>query len=123
MKIFKLRPDVIIIALLLFVSIAAMGIMYFSRETGGSVVVRVDGVEIERLMLTDDGTYSLNGGSNILVIGDGAAWLIEADCPDHICIKQGKISFKGQCITCLPNRLTVKVEGNAENNGIDIIAS
>ena len=86
----------------------------------GQVVVRVDGVEVERHSLALNGTFPLNGGSDILVIENGQAWLSEANCPDHICVKQGKIHYTGQVITCLPNRLTVTVEGG-ESNGIDLV--
>ncbi len=116
----KLRADLILIAALL----ALAGILFLAlnhgRREGGVVVVRVDGAEVERHSLSLNGTFSLNGGSNILVIQDGRAWLSEANCPDHICVKQGKIHYTGQVITCLPNRLTVTVEGG-ESDGVDFV--
>jgi len=75
----------------------------------------VDGEEVEQYSLSDEGTYPLNGGTNILHIEGGEAWLTEADCPDHLCVKQGKISKTGQVITCLPNKLTVTVYGAEES--------
>ena len=80
----------------------------------------MDGRVTERHSLTINGVYPLNGGSNILVIENGEAWLSEADCPDHLCVKMGKIRYNGQTITCLPNRLTVTVEGG-ESNGVDFV--
>lgn len=116
----KLRADLILIAALL----ALAGILFLAlnlgRQEGGAVVVRVDGVVTERHSLAVSGTFSLNGGSNILVIRDGYAWLSEADCPDHLCVKMGKIHYTGQVITCLPNRLTVTVEGG-ESDGVDLV--
>ena len=116
----KLRADLILIAALL----ALAGILFLAlnhgRQEGGVAVVRVDGVEVERHSLSLTGTFPLNGGSNILVIRDGQAWLSEANCPDHICVKQGKIHYTGQVITCLPNRLTVTVEGG-EDDGVDLV--
>ena len=116
----KLRADLILIAALL----ALAGILFLAlnhgRQEGGVAVVRVDGVEVERHSLSLNGTFPLNGGSNILVIWDGQAWLSEANCPDHICVKQGKIHYTGQVITCLPNRLTVTIEGG-EDGGVDLI--
>jgi len=116
----KLRNDLILIAALLLIA----GVLYLAlnlgRQEGGVVVVRVDGVEVERHSLAVNGTFPLNGGSNILVIEDGKAWLSDANCPDHICVKQGKIHYTGQVITCLPNRLTVTVEGG-ESDGVDLV--
>lgn len=116
----KIRNDLILIAALLLLA----GILYLAlnlgRREGGVVVVRVDGAEVERHSLAVNGTFPLNGGSNILVIEDGKAWLSDANCPDHICVKQGKIHYTGQVITCLPNRLTVTVEGG-ESDGVDLV--
>ena len=70
--------------------------------------------------LSDSGRYELNGGTNILVIEDGAAYMLEADCPDHICVSQGKVRYAGQCITCLPNKLTVTVYGTDE--GVELVS-
>ncbi len=116
----KLRNDLILIAALLLIA----GVLYLAlnlgRQEGGVVVVRVDGVEVERHSLSVNGTFPLNGGSNILVIEDGKAWLSDADCPDLLCVKQGKIHYTGQVITCLPNRLTVTVEGG-ESDGVDLV--
>lgn len=116
----KKRADLILVVALLLLA----GILYLTmnanRQEGGVAVVRVNGVETERHSLAVDGTFSLNGGTNILVIQDGQAWLSKADCPDLLCVKQGKIHYTGQVITCLPNRLTVTVEGG-ESNGVDLV--
>ena len=117
----KKRADLIPVVALLLLAGALYLTLNANRKEGGVAVVRVNGVETERHSLAVDGTFSLNGGTNILVIQDGQAWLSEADCPDLLCVKQGKIHYTGQVITCLPNRLTVTVEGG-ESNGVDLVA-
>ena len=117
----KKRADLILVVALLLLAGALYLTLNANRQEGGVVVVRVNGVETERHSLAVDGTFPLNGGTNILVIQDGQAWLSEADCPDLLCVKQGKIHYTGQVITCLPNRLTVTVEGG-ESNGVDLVA-
>ena len=95
--------------------------LYFNKgEEGAGVIVRVDGVETARYSLSESGRYELNGGTNILVIEDGAAYMLQADCPDHICVSQGKIRYTGQCITCLPNKLTVTVYGT--DQGVELVS-
>ena len=93
----------------------------FNREQGAAVVVRVDGADVAKYGLHQNGTYPLNGGSNTLVIDNGEAWLSHANCPDELCVKQGKISLNGQVITCLPNKLTVTVYGAAQND-VDLVS-
>ena len=116
----KKPADLILVVALLLLA----GVLYLTlnanRQEGGVVVVRVNGVETERHSLALDGTFPLNGGTNLLVIQGGQAWLSEADCPDKLCVKQGKIHYTGQVITCLPNRLTVTVEGG-ESDGVDLV--
>ena len=116
----KLLTDLCVILALLLLAGGLYLALLLGREAGGFAVVRVDGVETERHALSTDGIFPLNGGSNILVIENGEAWLSEADCPDLLCVKMGKIRFNGQTITCLPNRLTVTVEGG-ESDGVDLV--
>ncbi|MBQ3482497.1 MAG: NusG domain II-containing protein [Oscillospiraceae bacterium] len=117
----KRRADLIVIASLLLLALILWLVLGAFRTEGGVVVVCVDGVETERHALTEEGVYPLNGGSNILVISEGQAWLSEANCPDLLCVKQGKIHYTGQSIICLPNRLSVTVEGG-EANAVDVVA-
>ena len=116
----KRRADLIVIAALLLLALALYLVLGAFRTEGGIVVVRVDGVETERHALSEDGIYPLNGGSNILVISEGQAWVSEANCPDRICVRQGKIHYTGQSIICLPNRLSVTVEGG-ERGDVDFV--
>ena len=50
-------------------------------------------------------------GLNRLVIQDGAAWISEANCPNHDCVKKGKIHEHGEMLVCIPHRLTVTIIG------------
>lgn len=106
--------DIIFISTLLAVALAGLLLVFLFGENGAGVIVRVDGEKVGEYSLYEDGSYSLNGGTNILKIEDGCAYLTDAICPDHLCIKQGKVSKTGQTITCLPNKLTVTVYGAKE---------
>ena len=84
-------------------------------------MVKVDGKEVARYSLSEDGEYELNGGTNILRIEDGKAYLTDATCPDHLCVNQGKIDQTGETITCLPNRLTVTVVGAGDETDVELV--
>lgn len=96
-------------------------VFHLGQEEGAGVIVRVDGEEVVRYGLYDNGTYPLNCGTNTLVIENGEAWLSHANCPDSLCVKQGRIRANGQVITCLPNKLTVTVYGGQEND-VDLVS-
>lgn len=112
-------------ALLIVLLLAVTAVLYLSfgrpQEDGVRAVVRVDGQIVARYPLDRDGVYVLNDGTNVLAVENGEAWMQEADCPDHICMLMGHIHLNGQIITCLPNLLTVTIEGG-EDLGVDIIA-
>ncbi len=108
------KRDLALAGILLIAAVALLLLMR-GRQTeetvsGPVAVVTVNGKEAGRYPLTDDGTFPLNGGSNVLVISDGEAWVSEANCPDRICMGMGKISKSGEFIACLPNRLIITVE-------------
>ena len=114
------KRDIILIASILIIAIALFLVVELTKEEGAGVTVKVDGVKVAEYSLAKDGTYPLNGGTNILVIEDGRAYLSDANCPDKLCVHQGKISRTGETITCLPNKLTVTVFGAAES--LDLIS-
>ena len=114
------KRDIILIASILIVAIAFFLIVELTKEEGAGVTVKVDGVKVAEYSLSKNGTYPLNGGTNILVIEDGKAYLTDANCPDKLCVHQGKISRTGETITCLPNKLTVTVFGAEES--VDLVS-
>ncbi len=110
----KFYYDVILILALLIVALSVFIIWRVTRDEGAFAVVTLDGEEIGRYSLFVDGEYSLNGGSNLLVISDGEAYMSSADCPDKVCVHTGKISLSGERIVCLPNRVEVKITSEGE---------
>lgn len=48
------------------------------------------------------------GSSNTIRIEDGEIWVSQAQCPDHTCVKMGKLRSKSLPIVCLPNRLIIR---------------
>ena len=43
----------------------------------------------------------------------GAISVTEADCPDGICVRQGKLTTAGVPIVCMPHRLVIEIYGDA----------
>ena len=108
----KLFADITLIAILLVLSLSAFIITELLREDGVFVRVSVNGEVVAEYSLSVDGEYALNGGTNILVIENGEAYIKWANCPKQICVKDGKISRAGERITCLENRVIVEVVGD-----------
>lgn len=118
----KKKPvlDLLLIGGLLLLALVCYLLFAGGKGEGNVAVVCVNGVETGRYPLDQNGRYPLNGGSNILIIEDGAAWLEDADCPDKLCVRQGKVHLDGQVITCLPNKLTITI--CADNSEVELIS-
>ena len=110
----KLLADIILVLSLLLVALSVFLIMTLTRREGAIAVVSVDGDKVAEYSLARDGEYSLNGGTNLLVIEDGRAYMKDADCPDKLCIHQGKKTKNGERIVCLPNRVMIEISGEGE---------
>ena len=107
------KNDLILIVAVLAVALIALSLFLLLRRGGSDVVLTVDGEEIGRYSLLEDRTVEIpshNGGSNTVVIANGAASVSDASCPDQICVSHRKISMDGEVIVCLPNRLVVSIE-------------
>ena len=118
----KYRLDIIIIAAILVVSLSLLLIVTLSKEEGSVVVVEIDGTTVATYPLDKNAEYSLNGGSNVLVIEDGVAYMNYSNCPDHTCEKTGKIRYVGQTIICLPNKIAVTIKGDNAEGGVDFVS-
>lgn len=113
---------------MIIVIASALSLMLVTKVFAGEgnfVSVSVDGTEVERFSLSENVQYEIegiDGGTNLLVIKDGFAYVEKADCPDGLCMKQGRISKAGETIVCLPHRVIIKILGN-DDKAIDIMVN
>ncbi len=120
------KRDIILIISLLFIGIIALVIWHFLYSDDGKYVT----IEQRNELI---GTYPLNVDKEIeiehrgkvvnrIIIKDGYCYMEEAECPDHLCIKQGKVNKSGQTIVCLPNRVVVTVV-DSDSSDYDSVAN
>lgn len=118
------RNDIILIAALAVIALAAFGgvTLYakFSTREPEAVVLE-HGEEKGRYPLSHDITLEIrqdNGAYNILQIEDGKADMIEASCPDKVCVRHRPVNGQGESLVCLPNRVAVEIQ-NAGGTEVD----
>lgn len=114
--------DIILIAALLILSWLPEGIAFWTGANivqGGTVaVVQVHGTVYKEIPLsehqgTDTFTIQTADGYNTVVVKDQKIGIIEADCPDKICISEGFISKPGATAVCLPHKVLIEVRSTA----------
>ena len=110
----------ILIAALLILGGGLALLLLFTRQDGGLVRVQIDSETVMELPLGQDTRIALgeDGHANTLVIRDGTAQVVEADCPDQVCVMQGWLEDDIIPIACLPSGLVIQME-NAPDNGVD----
>lgn len=105
----KIIFSIVLIFALLAVGLSSYFIIEAIAEEGAAVTVAIDGDVVAEYSLKIDGEYKLNGGTNILVIEGGYAYMKSADCPKQHCVNYGKINRTNERIICAHNNITVSV--------------
>lgn len=106
------RNDLILIAVLIIFSLMPLAINSSAEKK--IAVVKVDGVIEYELDLTEEKIFTIESsiGKNILEVKGGAVRVIEADCPDKICVKHGAIKNFGEVIACVPHKILIEIAGD-----------
>lgn len=117
--------DLLLIGSLLVAGLVSLVFVkgYTTRQSGRTVQILTDGkiygtydlTNEQKVNVVIDGTVT-----NILQIADGKAKMLEADCPDKLCVHQKAIAYQGETIVCLPNKIVVEIHGGqqAELDGV-----
>lgn len=108
---------IVIFAAVLVICSAAFLLLKGSGGHGAVAVIRVDGeiyekINLDTVAVAYDMEIKTEFGYNKLHIEHDGISVTEADCRDHICMDQGKVSQAGVPIVCLPHRLTIEIEGD-----------
>ena len=85
--------------------------LIFSSNDGNSATIKIEGEVIENISLSKETTIKISNSSgyNLIKVSEGAISIVEADCPDKICIKSGKIKNPGEVIACIPHKLIIEI--------------
>ena len=105
------RNDLILTAGLMILSLVPCLLSLVPEKN--FAVVKVDGIVVRELDLTEEKIFAVEAGSgkNILEVKGGAVRVVEADCPDKICVRRGAIKNLGETIACVPHKILIEVVG------------
>lgn len=106
------------IMLLLLVSVVCIFLMNNATGKSYTAYLYQDGILLQTIDLsTVTEEYQLtvaspDGGTNLIEVHPHEIAIIDASCPDHVCVKQGFIRNSMLPITCLPNKLVIQLQEN-----------
>ena len=109
------KKDIIFYIILILTGLILTVTVFAFSKTGDQILISVNGKSYGVYQLDQNQTIPIlihGKVTNQVTIRDKKAWMTKADCPDHLCMKQGKISKNGESIVCLPNKIVVEVQSS-----------
>lgn len=120
------KNDVILLSVMVLAVLGFLIGMTYLLRRGERIVITVEGEVYGSYRLSDEQDIKISRDGkvvNIVRIEDDKAYMYLADCPDHLCQRQGAVYREGESIICLPNRVAVTVQGaDRDTDSIDAIA-
>lgn len=107
------KADIVLFVVLLLAGLAFTWFTSFGATEGSDVVVTVNGETYGTYKLSENQTVTVHvkNFTNKFIIKDGSVQMIESNCRNHVCIKEGSISTPKQSIVCLPHKLIIEIKG------------
>lgn len=105
--------DGLVVAAVVALAAVTAGATWGGTTENLTVVVSIDGAEVDRFPLDGTGEHTYTAGGYTLHVEENSAGVCVAssDCPTQDCVHTGTISRGGQSIVCLPARLSVRLVG------------
>ena len=74
---------------------------------------------VHELPLDHDDTLTIvtSLGTNVVEVRDGAVRMLDADCPNGLCLQQPALTAPGAQIICLPHQLWIEVVPQGSEGG------
>jgi hypothetical protein len=114
----KVKGDFVLIVVLLLIGVGAFAynqVVLPKRAPGSRVLIEIEGKVVRELDLAQDTApirFETEHGYNLVEIRSGQVRVVEADCPDKICVNTGWRQHVGQVIVCMPHYFVVRIAGS-----------
>ncbi|MBQ1350529.1 MAG: NusG domain II-containing protein [Ruminococcus sp.] len=120
----KQRVLIAVAAAIFAAGIVGCLLLLFAPSDHNKVLIRRDGEVLYSLDLSKEKNRTFvipyGGSSNTIEIRDGRIRVMEAECPDKVCVRTGWLSSSAIPIVCLPNHLEISFASG--NDDIDAVA-
>jgi|LSQX01.3.fsa_nt_gb hypothetical protein len=129
----KIGDIFVYVFIVILVGLSFLGLKTMSVDKGNiRVQIELDGQVIDSLEVWQDGEIEAQeirvdtgeGGYNIVKISSEGVVVLDANCPDRLCVSSPTIKVPGQSIVCIPHKFVVRIIGESQgDNAVDDTAS
>ncbi|MDO5136226.1 MAG: NusG domain II-containing protein [Eubacteriales bacterium] len=111
----KTKYWLLILGLLLAACFGSMLAFHRTQGQGTRANIYQNGVCLYSIDLSQAGetktlTVQCEEGTNVIQYRQGQIRVLEADCPDQVCVRAGWSSSSSAPIICLPHHLVIRIE-------------
>lgn len=109
--------DKVLVLFLIGLSCSSLFLFKHFEQPGEMAFITAEATQTYRKSLTHDGQWVLHGavGKSVIEISDGSIRIVDSDCPQRLCVHQGAIRRVGGLIVCVPNKITIWIEGKRQD--------
>lgn len=121
----KKKDTFLIGGILIVVLISFLINNIINSKGSSSIEIYVNGELYEEVSINKDKEIRIenNNGYNIVKIHDKGVEIIDASCPDKVCVHTGLIDKPSKSIVCIPNKVNIKIKTNDKDNTKEDIIS
>lgn len=120
------KLDIVIIGVLIVISVLSLGVLSIPSKDKYDekyMVIHVNNKLYKTIPLKDGSNEKIDIetdlGKNIIEISNGRVRILDADCPDKICVNDGFKSKPGEILVCLPHKVVIEIKGQKSTDGPD----
>ena len=107
------KKEIIIVALIVIIAIVPIFLINSNTSNQKNVQLSIDNEPYKDILFDESTkeTYTVetDDGYNTILIENGTIKVIEANCPNQVCVHTKAISESGEMIVCLPHKLVVEI--------------
>ncbi len=129
----KIGDLFIYLFIVVLIGLSLLGLRTMSIDRSNTVVqIELDGKVIDSYEISQEGEIEAQeirvdtgqGEYNIVRISSEGVSVIDANCPDKLCVGSPTIKVPGQSIVCIPHKFVVRIIGKSQgDNAVDDTAS
>lgn len=116
----KAKNVLLTICILIFLTGLIGSLWLIFKSHSQTVQIIQDGTVLYTIDLekSEDQTIEVEyqGSKNVIQIQDHQICVIDAECPDHTCVKMGELKSSAAPIVCLPNKLVISFAESDETD-------